>query len=49
MLQATHDAPASFLCRASGYTSMVGRMGASQDAPVSCNAGNANPVRFHHQ
>ncbi|ELZ3844226.1 ash family protein [Salmonella enterica] len=41
--------PRLFLCRASGYTSMVGRTGASQDAPVSCNAGNANPVRFHHQ
>ena len=25
---------------------MAGRAGASQDAPVSCNAGKANPVRF---
>ncbi|WP_428996933.1 ash family protein, partial [Pseudomonas aeruginosa] len=24
----------------------AGRAGASQDAPVSCNAGKANPVRF---
>ncbi|MEK8844132.1 hypothetical protein P2S30_13995 [Escherichia coli] len=28
MLQATYDAPASFLCRALGYTSMVGWAGA---------------------
>ncbi|EEC0297174.1 hypothetical protein YV76_004694 [Salmonella enterica subsp. enterica] len=25
-----------------------GRMGASQDAPVSNKAGKANPVRFRH-
>ncbi|EIK3125425.1 ash family protein [Escherichia coli] len=49
MLQATHDAPASFLCRAHGCTSMAGRAGASQDAPVSCNTGKVNPVRFRHQ
>ncbi|RAM06311.1 hypothetical protein DPC53_14100 [Escherichia coli] len=34
------------MCRAFGYTSMAGRAWASQDAPVSCNAGKANPVRF---
>ncbi|CAM6881505.1 ash family protein [Citrobacter portucalensis] len=28
---------------------MVDRAGASQDAPVSDEAGKANPVRFHHQ
>ena len=28
MLQATYDASASFLCRALGYTSMVGWAGA---------------------
>ncbi|HCM64042.1 MAG TPA: hypothetical protein DIT05_16105 [Morganella sp. (in: Bacteria)] len=28
---------------------MVGRTGASKDAPVSGRAGKANPVRFHHQ
>ncbi|EFB9938359.1 hypothetical protein FRO05_27385 [Escherichia coli] len=27
---------------------MVGRAGASQDAPVSDKAGKANPARFHH-
>ncbi|TSJ59869.1 hypothetical protein FND52_04560 [Atlantibacter subterranea] len=27
---------------------MVGRTGASRDAPVSSMAGKANPVRFHH-
>ncbi|EBC0775988.1 hypothetical protein HM25_004628 [Salmonella enterica subsp. enterica serovar Carno] len=27
---------------------MVGRTGASQGAPVSCNTGKANPARFHH-
>ncbi|EHM1752878.1 ash family protein [Salmonella enterica subsp. salamae serovar 40:c:e,n,x,z15] len=48
MLQATYDAPASFLCRAFGYTSMVGRTRASQGAPVSCNTGKANLVRFRH-
>ncbi|EHM40261.1 hypothetical protein HMPREF0454_03555 [Hafnia alvei ATCC 51873] len=40
---------ASFLCRSSGYISMVGRTGASQDAPVSSKAGKTNSVRFHHQ
>ncbi|WP_318376622.1 ash family protein [Enterobacter sp.] len=34
-----------FLCRSHGYTSMAGRAGASQDAPVSSMAGKANPVR----
>jgi len=34
-----------FLCRAFGYTSMVGWTGASQDAPVSSMAGKANPVQ----
>ncbi|WP_434062565.1 ash family protein [Escherichia coli] len=37
---------ASFLCRASGCISMVGWTGASQDAPVSCNTGSSNPVKF---
>ncbi|ELV2833923.1 hypothetical protein H9Q89_11575 [Enterobacter cloacae] len=27
---------------------MVGRAGASQDAPVADEAGKANPVWFHH-
>ncbi|MEB6379429.1 ash family protein [Leclercia adecarboxylata] len=36
------------LCRAHGYTSMAGRAGASQDAPVSCNAGKVNLVWFRH-
>ncbi|QIK16217.1 ash family protein [Leclercia sp. 29361] len=36
------------ICRAHGYTSMVGRAGASQDAPVSCNAGKVNLVWFRH-
>ncbi|HHT3932494.1 TPA: hypothetical protein ACTYF9_002295 [Escherichia coli] len=37
-----------FLCCSHGYISMVGRAGASQDAPVSDKAGKANPARFHH-
>ncbi|WP_392388907.1 hypothetical protein [Enterobacter kobei] len=41
--------PRLFLCRTFGCTSMVGRAGASQDAPVPTKAGKANPVRFHHQ
>ncbi|HHL9593832.1 TPA: ash family protein [Citrobacter braakii] len=45
MLQATHDAQASFLCRAFSYISMVGWAGASQDAPVSCNTGKVNLVQ----
>ncbi|WP_423804483.1 ash family protein [Obesumbacterium proteus] len=45
LLQATHDARASFLCRAFSYISMVGWAGASQDAPVSCNTGKVNPVQ----
>ncbi|HAU3224326.1 TPA: ash family protein [Salmonella enterica subsp. houtenae] len=28
---------------------MVGRAGASQDAPVPTKAGSSNPVRYHHQ
>ncbi|EDQ6088378.1 ash family protein [Salmonella enterica] len=40
--------PRLFLCRAHGYTSMAGRAGAPQGAPVSCNAGKVNPVRFRH-
>ncbi|EFP4583707.1 ash family protein [Salmonella enterica] len=40
---------ALFLCRAHGYASMVGRAGASQDAPVPTKAGSSNPVRFHRQ
>ncbi|EBD0848694.1 hypothetical protein FHN97_05120 [Salmonella enterica] len=39
---------APFLCRVLSYTSMAGRTGASQDAPVSNKAGNANSVRFRH-
>ncbi|TKU16508.1 hypothetical protein FDX03_13990 [Citrobacter sp. wls827] len=27
---------------------MAGRAGAPQGAPVSCNAGKVNPVRFRH-
>ncbi|WP_375341690.1 hypothetical protein [Leclercia adecarboxylata] len=38
------------ICRAHGCTSMAGRAGASQDAPVSCNSGKANSARFcHHE
>lgn len=36
------------ICRMHGYTSMVGQAGASQDAPVPCNAGKVNPVWFRH-
>ncbi|MFP5596675.1 hypothetical protein [Kluyvera sp. 142486] len=36
------------ICRTHGYTSMVGQAGASQDAPVPCNTGKANPVWFRH-
>ncbi|MBA7979399.1 ash family protein [Citrobacter freundii] len=38
-----------FLCRTLRYTPMVDRAGASQDAPVSDEAGKANPVRLHLQ
>ncbi|HBQ3965325.1 TPA: ash family protein [Klebsiella pneumoniae] len=38
-------APRLFLCRALGYTSMVGLAGAPQGAPVACNAGSSNPVQ----
>ncbi|AKH89025.2 Rha family phage regulatory protein [Edwardsiella tarda] len=43
-----HDrAIAVFLCAMHGYIQiMVGRAGASKDAPVSVEAGYANPVRF---
>ncbi|EGE9212886.1 ash family protein [Salmonella enterica subsp. enterica serovar Ajiobo] len=34
IIPATYDASASFLCRAFGYTSMVGWTGAPQGAPV---------------
>ncbi|WP_370974304.1 hypothetical protein [Enterobacter wuhouensis] len=34
IMPATYDAFASFLCRAFGYTSMVGWAGAPQGAPV---------------
>ncbi|EBA0639952.1 host cell division inhibitor Icd-like protein [Salmonella enterica] len=45
-LQATNDAPASFLLSALAHIQiMAGRMGESKDSPVSCNAGSANPVR----
>ncbi|EJI4679763.1 ash family protein [Salmonella enterica] len=45
-LQATNDAPASFLLSALAHIQiMAGRMGESKDSPVSCNAGYANPVR----
>ncbi|WP_414164172.1 hypothetical protein ACMGGS_20660 [Superficieibacter sp. BNK-5] len=37
--------PRLFLCRAPGYTSMVGWAGAPQGAPVACNAGSSNPVQ----
>ncbi|HAV2176790.1 ash family protein [Enterobacter cloacae] len=36
------------LRRASGYIPMVGWAGASQDAPVSIKAGNANSVQSCH-
>ncbi|QKN83946.1 ash family protein [Scandinavium goeteborgense] len=39
---------ASFLCCSLCCTSMVGRAGASQDAPVSSKAGKTNSVWFHH-
>ncbi|WP_376750677.1 ash family protein [Atlantibacter hermannii] len=37
--------PRLFLCRALGYTSMVGWAGAPKGAPVACNAGSSNPVQ----
>ncbi len=47
MLSAIYDAPASFLSSASAYTKiMVGWTGAPKGAPVSDNAGYANPVQF---
>ena len=47
MLSAIYDAPASFLSSASAHTQiMVGWTGALKGAPVSDNAGYANPVQF---
>ena len=47
MLSAIYDAPASFLSSASAHTKiMVGWTGAPKGAPVSDNAGYANPVQF---
>ena len=47
MLSAIYDAPASFLSSASVHTQiMVGWTGAPKGAPVSDNAGYANPVQF---
>ncbi|HCP5916373.1 TPA: ash family protein [Escherichia coli] len=47
MLSATYDAPASFLLSRLSHTQiMVGWAGASHEAPVSDNAGYANPVQF---
>ncbi|MXE16383.1 hypothetical protein FQ012_24720, partial [Escherichia coli] len=44
---AIYDAPASFLSSASVHTQiMVGWTGAPKGAPVSDNAGYANPVQF---
>lgn len=44
---AHNRAKAVFLCAMQGYIQiMVGRAGASKDAPVSVEAGYANPVRF---
>lgn len=46
-LSAISDAPASFLSSASTHTQiMVGWIGAPKGAPVSDNAGYANPVQF---
>lgn len=47
MLSAIYDAPASFLSSVSVHTQiMVGWTGAPKGAPVSDNAGYANPVQF---
>ena len=47
MLSAIYDAPAFFLSSASAHTQiMVGWTGAPKGAPVSDNAGYANPVQF---
>ncbi|HDD8700112.1 TPA: ash family protein [Escherichia coli] len=47
MLSVIYDAPASFLSSASVHTQiMVGWTGAPKGAPVSDNAGYANPVQF---
>ncbi|HFU4407210.1 ash family protein [Escherichia coli] len=47
MLSAIYDAPASFLSSASAHPQiMVGWTGAPKGAPVSDNAGYANPVQF---
>ncbi|NYY73389.1 hypothetical protein DMN57_02150 [Escherichia coli] len=42
MLQATYDAPASFMSCARLYLN-GGLGGAPQGAPVACNAGSSNP------
>ena len=47
MLSAIYDAPASFLSSVSVHTQiMLGWTGAPKGAPVSDNAGYANPVQF---
>ncbi|EHZ3910456.1 ash family protein [Salmonella enterica] len=47
LLQATPDAPASFLLSLHSHIKiMVDCVGAEKSAPVSCNAGNANPAQF---
>ncbi|SMG37502.1 ash family protein [Cedecea sp. NFIX57] len=47
MLSATHDAPASFLLSQHSHIQiMVGCVGASHEAPVSDNAGYANPAQL---
>lgn len=47
LLSATNDAPASFLLSQLGYIQiMVGWVGAPKGAPVSDNAGYANPAQF---
>ncbi|EEU2031187.1 TPA: ash family protein [Escherichia coli] len=46
LLQATNDAPASFLLSASLHARiMVGWAGEPKGSPVSCNAGSLNPVQ----
>lgn len=46
LLQATNDAPASFLSSALTHTRiMVGWAGEPKGSPVSCNAGSLNPVQ----
>ncbi|MDZ4894059.1 hypothetical protein GLO30_24030 [Escherichia coli] len=46
LLQATNDAPASFLLSVLAHTRiMVGWAGEPKGSPVSCNAGSLNPVQ----